>query len=677
MNKKISRLLRPGMRLYFIVIVLFAAAAALFNYYLALGYLAVGLILFIYSKLATRRQKKALLGYLEELSYSVETVGKDNMVNFPMPMVIFRLDNGEIVWSNQRFSDMTGAREHIFETSLSDTVPGFDTRWLMEGATECPELQTVGGRKYQVFGNIVRTETGSADSYQFLGNAYWMDVTDFAETDERYWNSRPVCGLIVLDNYGELLGNLTEKEKSAILASIDDKISHWVSESAGFLCRFDRDRYVHIVEEHNLRDYIQDRFSLLDSVREIVNSAGIPATLSIGIGHDGANFSENYEQAKLGIEMALSRGGDQAVVRDRYDFAFYGGKTTAQERRTKVKSRVTADSLEQLFRAEGKIFIMGHAYADYDSLGAACGVCCIARKLQKEPKIIVDPARHAVGVLLERLRALPEYAEVFLSPEAALAEADAGSILVIVDTNRPDQVEVPELLETVQNVVVIDHHRRAAEYIKDATINFHEPYASSACELVTELLQYTVHQADILRLEAEALLAGIAMDTKNFTLRTGSRTFEAAAFLRRAGANTAEVKRLMQSDFAGTVARYDVIRQADLYRDGIVIAAPTQMVERVTASMAADELLNISGVRASFVVYPVENGAAISARSIGEVNVQFILEKLGGGGNRATAGAQVKDRHHEEVLADLKAVIATYCEDETKLTETRTVPLEK
>jgi len=665
------------MRLYFIVIVLFTATAALYNYYLAIGYAVAGLILFIYSKLTTRRQKKALLGYLEELSYSVETVGKDNMVNFPMPMVIFRLENGEIVWSNQRFSDMTGAREHIFETSLSDTVPGFDTRWLMEGATECPELQTVGGRKYQVFGNIVRTDTEPTAPYQFLGNAYWMDVTEFAETDELYWNSRPVCGLIVLDNYGELLGNLTEKEKSAILANIDDKISHWASESGGFLCRFDRDRYVHIVEEHNLRDYIQGRFSLLDSVREIVNSAGIPATLSIGIGHDGANFGENYEHAKLGVEMALSRGGDQAVVRDRYNFEFYGGKTTAQERRTKVKSRVTADSLEQLFRAGNKIFIMGHAYADYDSLGAACGICCIARKLQKEPKIIIDPERHAVGALLDRLRALPEYAETFLTPEAALAEAGNDSILVIVDTNRPDQVEVPELLETVQNVVVIDHHRRAAEYIKDATINFHEPYASSACELVTELLQYTVHQADILRLEAESLLAGIAMDTKNFTLRTGSRTFEAAAFLRRSGANTTEVKRLMQSDFAGTLARYDVIRQATIYRDGVVIVAPERAVDRVTAAVAADELLNISGVRASFVVYPAENGAAISARSIGDVNVQFILEKLGGGGNRSTAGAQVKDRNHTAVLADLKAVIDTYCEDEIRQLEAKTAATEK
>jgi len=269
---------------------------------------------------------------------------------------------------------------------------------------------------------------------------------------------------------------------------------------------------------------------------------------------------------------------------------------------------------------------------------------------------------------VERLRGAQEYADVFISATEALAAVRGDDVLVIVDTNRPDQLESPELLNAVSQVVVIDHHRRAADYIKDATINFHEPYASSASELVTELLQYTVDQKDILRVEAEALMAGLTMDTKNFTLRTGSRTFEAAAFLRRTGANTAEVKRLMQSDFDGTVARYDIVRQAALYRDGIVIAAPTKPVDRVIAAMAADELLNIAGVRASFVLYPVEAGTSISARSIGDVNVQFILEKLGGGGNRSTAGAQVKDKGRQKTLTELKAAIDTYCEDEVKET---------
>ena len=671
MNRKISRLLQPGMRFYFVVIFLFAAGAALVDYRVSIALFAVILILFIYFRVTMRRQRKALLRYVEEVTYSVESVKKDNMLNFPLPMVIFRLDNEEILWSNQRFTDMTGDRETIFEQRVSDAVPGFDVHWLVEGKTECPELVTVNDRRYQVFGNIVRTEEEN-QPYRFLGNAYWMDVTAFAETEEIYWNTRPVCALIVLDNYEELLSNLTEKEKGAILAAIDDKITHWSGTSTGFLCKFDRNRYVHIFEDQHLDAYIQGRFSLLDSVREIVSSMGSTATISIGIGKDGGSFAENYEYAKLGAEMALSRGGDQAVVKNRYSFEFYGGKTTPQERRTKVKSRVTAGSLEKLMQGAGKVFIMGHVYADFDSLGAACAICCIARKLKKEAKIVLNLEHNAAGSMIERLRAVPEYEAAFITGADALVEADSTSLLVIVDTNRPDQVESKALLEATHNLVVIDHHRRAADYIQNATINFHEPYASSTAELATELLQYTVNQADILRVEAEALMAGLVMDTKNFTLRTGSRTFEAAAFLRRAGANTTEVKRLMQSDFAGTVARYDVVRQAALYRDGVVIAAPGQEINRVVGAQAADELLNISGVQAAFVLYPAGSDVIISARSIGDVNVQFILERLGGGGNRSTAGVQVRERSHTQVLQDLKTAIDAFFQDRAEETQTQT-----
>ena len=668
MNKKISRLVQPSLRLYFIVIVLFAILAATVDIRLAGVYSAVGLILYIYSKIMIHRQKLALADYVAERTYSVETAQNGNLTNMPFPAVIFRLDNEEVIWSNKRFSELTNTGEQMFEVGISDLLPGFDAAWLAEGQSQAPELMTVDERTYQVFGNIVRVEAEAAE-YHFLGTVYWMDVTDYAAIDAKYWSTRPVCTLIVLDNYGELLGNLTEKEKSALLAQIDDEISKWCGTSTGLLCRFDRDRYVHVIEEQDLRVYIEGKFSLLDRVRAIVNSAGIAATLSIGIGKDGESFFENYEYAKLGLEMALSRGGDQAVLKDQYNFEFYGGKGAAQERRTKVRSRVMAGSLEKLMRGAPQIYVMAHTYADYDSLGAACGVCCMARKLGKEARVILNPEHHAVGPMLERLHKIPEYADVFLVPGDALEEADEDGVLIVVDTNRPDQVEVPALLERMREIVVIDHHRRAAEYISDATINFHEPYASSACELMTELLQYVVEPKDILHVEAEALLAGIAMDTKNFTLRTGSRTFEAAAFLRRAGANTTDVKRMMQSDFDGTVARYDVVRRAEMYRDGLVIAAPDRTIDRVIGAIAADELLNIAGVRASFVLYPVTGGVVISARSIGDVNVQFILEKLGGGGNRNTAGAQLREKTHTEAIELLKAALDAYCEDETRRAE--------
>ena len=659
MNRKISRILQPSMRLYFIVIVLFAIAASLVNLHLGAGFGIVGLILFIYSKITVARSRSVLLDYVEELADSVQVVGRDNMLNFPMPMVIFRLESGGIIWSNERFLEMTQDRKHVFEVMVSDVLPGFDARWLMEGETKAPELTKIGDKHYQAYGYVVKI--GEEEKYpRFLANVYWMDVTAYALMEEKFWHTRPVCSLIVLDNYGELLGNVAEKEKSSILATVDDKISEWTQASGGFLCRFDRDRYVHIVESVQLEQYTQGRFALLDSVREVINSAGIAATVSIGIGKDGASFKEDYENAKLGIEMALSRGGDQVVIKDRYNFEFFGGRGGAVERRTKVKSRVTAGELQKLMQTAERVFVMGHRYGDYDSLGAACGVCCIARKNQKEAQIILHPDQHAVAPLLTRFRDVPEYEKIFITPQEALAKVGKNHLLIVVDTNRPDQVEVPELLDQAGFVVVIDHHRRAADYIQDATINFHEPYASSTCELVTELLQYAVNQGDILRVEAEGLLAGIAMDTKNFSVRTGSRTFEAAAFLRRLGANTADIKRLMQSDFSGTVARYDVIRQAGLYREGIAIAAPTQTIDRVTGAVAADELLDIAGIQASFVLYPFGEGVVISARSLGDVNVQFILEKLGGGGNRNTAGAQVKEKELSEVMGELKLAIDDY-----------------
>lgn len=659
MNKKFLRLFQPGMRLAFIVVILLALSTALADRELALYQGGVVVILLIYAKIVSNRQKGRLLEYVEELSWSVESARKENLVNFPLPMVIFRLITGEIVWSNQRFMEITGKREHFFETVLSDAVPGFDTKWLIEGKTEYPELVEIQGRKYRVFGNIVHTDAAAADtrSYSFLGNAYWLDVTDFADRADAYRRTRPICSLIVLDNYEELLQSLTQQEKGAVLAQIDEKISAWSQKSHGFLCKFDRDRYAHIFEEQYLSAYIKSRFALLDEVREITNSLGIAATISIGIGKDSEQFDVGFEYAKLGIEMALARGGDQAVIKNRYKFDFFGGRATEQERRTKVKSRVTAASLQKLMRRAGSIFIMGHQYADFDSLGTACGICCIARKLGKTAKIIIRPGQHAVGPMLEQLRKTPEYEHIFTTPADALVEADSTSLLVIVDTNRPDQVEAPAVLEAISDVVVIDHHRRAADYIQNAAINFHEPYASSSAELMTELLQYTVEQADILRVEAEALMAGIVMDTKNFTMRTGSRTFEAAAFLRRAGASTTEVKRFMQNDFRDAVARYDVIRQAEIYRTGIVIAAPNSKEDRVVGAQAADELLNISGIQASFVVYPTDTGVSISARSIGDINVQLILEPLGGGGNKNTAGAQIKGKNHGEVVNELKGLI--------------------
>ena len=367
----------------------------------------------------------------------------------------------------------------------------------------------------------------------------------------------------------------------------------------------------------------------------------IHPTLSIGIGKDSPSIPELYKNAKLSLEMALSRGGDQAVVRNQVDFAFYGGRTKATEKRTKVKSRVMANAFRELIADAGEVYIMGHSFADMDAVGAAAGICCAARKRGKQARIVIDREHTAAETLIARLDALPEYSGVFLTPAEAFLQMRADTLLVVVDTNRPDMVENPQLLESCNRVAVIDHHRRGSSYIEKMALNYHEPYASSASELVTELLQYLVEPGDILKCEAEALLAGIVLDTKNFTNRTGGRTFEAAAYLRRAGADTSDVQRMFQGDLKSMIARYDIIRQAQLYRGDLAVAALDTTCDRVTAAKAADELLTLKGIRASFVLYPKDQGVYISARSLGEVNVQVIVEALGGGGNSTTAGGQL------------------------------------
>ena len=397
-------------------------------------------------------------------------------------------------------------------------------------------------------------------------------------------------------------------------------------------------------------------------MHSITNPTGLEATVSIGVGVDGVTFEESYDFASLSIEMALSRGGDQAVVKDRLNFRFFGGRAKEADHRSKVRSRVTANSLMELIGQSSEVFIMGHKNADLDAVGAAAGIACLCRKKNKPFYIVLDLENNAAEKLIDEMRQTAEYKNVFISGQEALVRCDSRSTLVVVDTNRPDQVECQPLLESVHKVCVVDHHRRAADYITPVVVNLHEPYASSTAELVTELLQYAVEKKNVLPVEAKALMAGIFLDTKSFHVRTGERTFEAAAFLRQLGADTVAVKKLLQNDLEDTIEKYQIIKSACMYRDEIAIAALNGTTSRTLAAQAADELLNISGITASFVLYPDNDKVIISARSIGSANVQVILEPLGGGGNTATAGAQVPDSTVAQVLDRLRESIDQYYE---------------
>ncbi len=662
-RKKLSRLLEPGMRLYFIVMVIFAVAAAVMkNYVLAAVELAATVGLYLYFQRSNARRRREILKYIDSVSYNVDAATKDTMLNAPLPMVIFRPDSDEVIWSNDRFLRLTGEREHLFDTKLSALVPGFSSRWLLEGKSECPEEVTLGERRYRVFGHLVHT--GDQDGQGFLATTYWIDGTDFFDLRRTYADSRPVVALLLLDNYDEVLKNVAENTRSAILSEISQKLGELAVQTNGLFAQLERDRYLLVFEARHLPRLQEEKFPILDAVHNIQNPGGITATLSIGIGKDAENFQELFQYASLSAEMALSRGGDQAVIKNRFTFEFYGGRTKEMEKRTKVKSRVMANALGELVADASKVLIMGHKSADLDCVGAAAGVFAIARKRGTPAYIIKEAGPAPCDDMANRLAALPEYAGRFISPQDALLTADSNSLLVVVDTNRPEQVQSEELLLSCNKVAVIDHHRRAATYIADAALNFHEPYASSASELVTELLPYILEPANLLRPEAEALLAGIVLDTKHFTVRTGGRTFEAAAFLRRAGADPGEVRLYFQNDLEGTIARYDIIQNAKLCRNNIAIAQVDHTVGRVTAAQAADELLNIAGIEASFVLFPSEDRVMISARSMGDTNVQVILEKLGGGGNAATAGAQVPSQNVAEVTRQLLTAIDQYFEDE-------------
>jgi c-di-AMP phosphodiesterase-like protein len=488
----------------------------------------------------------------------------------------------------------------------------------------------------------------------------WIDSTDLLDTRDEYLRSRPVVSIILIDNYDELTGNLSDTGVSTLNAALNERISEWADKIGGLLRKLERNRFLFIFEAKDLFRITESKFSLLESAREVTNPSGIPATISFGVGKDGAGFRENYDFAALALEMALSRGGDQAVIKDKYDFSFYGGRAVETERRSKVKSRVMASSLTALIKPASRVFLMGHRNADADAIGAACGVAALCRSMGKKANIVVDEATSSAPKLLELIRADSQYGDVFLSGQDALLLADPRSLLVVVDTNRPDQVESRELLESMPRVVVIDHHRRAADYISNAALNIHEPFASSASELVTELLTYTVDAKTILPCELAALMAGIVLDTKNFTVRVNSRTFEAAAFLRYQGVDPVEVKRLFQSGFDETVRRYRVIENARVYRDDIAIACADQEVSRPLAGQAADELLSIDGIHVSFVLFRQGDATFISARSIGTVNVQVILEALGGGGNTVTAGAQLRGVGMEETRRRLVEAIDRY-----------------
>ena len=660
MNGKLRKLVQTNMVLYILLLLVFAGLTARLSPLLAAGEVAAALLVWYVSRRRNKVMQQQLHQYVERISGGADTAKTSNMLFAPMPMMVFNPDSEDVLWANDLFAELPGVGENIYESRVRDVVKGFETHWLMEGKPEYPGVFTWNDRRYRVFGCLSQPE--EKGRFGVLATTYWMDVTDLEHMRSTLEETKPVAAIVMIDNYEDLMSACPEGKRSAIRAAIEEKMDQWRGTSGALLMKYDRDRYLMVFTEKQYEAFAQGRFAILDEVRTVQAAEGVYATMSIGVGREAGSYDALFKNAGLALEMALSRGGDQAVVKDRMNFEFYGGRAKTTEKRTKVKSRVMANALGDLMDETEHVYVMGHQYADMDTLGAAAGVCAIARKRGKVARIVMDTENNSVGPMLRKLKALPEYKDVFIGGGDAFLRVQPDTLLVVVDTNRPASVESEPLLEACNRVAVIDHHRRGSSYIEKMALNFHEPYASSASELVTELLGYLLEPGDLLKTEAEALLAGIVLDTKNFTNRTGGRTFEAAAYLRRAGADTQDVQRMFQSDLESMIDRYAIIRQAVLYREDLAIAAIDEECERVTAAKAADELLTLSGVQASFVFYPKDGGVYISARSLGEVNVQVIVETLGGGGNSTSAGGQLPGVTVEQVRQMLQEAIDKYYE---------------
>lgn len=477
---------------------------------------------------------------------------------------------------------------------------------------------------------------------------------------------KTTVGLLVIDNYDEVLDSLEEFRHPLILAIVDRKIKKMARDLGGVVKNFEKDKYILILSQESLDELKKNKFDILDNIREIDMGNTIPVTLSIGIGKNGENLDENMEFARVSLDLALSRGGDQVIIKDGENYQFFGGHTKEGNRNSRVRARVKAYALTELIEDASNVIIMGHRHTDLDCMGAGIGVYSIVSALDKNCKIVLNDVTSSVSYLYDRVIKDEKYKDVFISSEEALKLVNRKTLLIIVDVYKQGLCECPELVDKVKKIVVFDHHRKGTDYIENAVLTYHEPYASSTCELITEMLMYINKNIPIKQVEADSILAGIIVDTKNFAFKTGIKTFEAAAFLKKKGADTIRVKKLFKNSIDCYNTRANVVCNMKLYRENMAISILEDEIDNplLVVAQACDELLNIDNINASFVLCKINNNISISARSFGEINVQIIMEKLGGGGHQSISATQIKDVTIEEAVNMLKGAIDEYFKEE-------------
>ncbi|MDI6604813.1 MAG: DHH family phosphoesterase [Thermoanaerobacteraceae bacterium] len=651
MNKKNFKLISSANIINLILSFILTVLMFHYNIYIAF----ISLILFIYVLMneyfGWRKKRSELDRYIERLFFNVDRVSKNAIAFMPIAAAVINKES-KIIWYNNKFNETFKDKKEI-----NDAIEKYVKNYKFEGKLHIK----IADRYYYIIGTEAQKKHKSRENDKFY-NIFLIDETDYVEISSKLNESRPVLAYILVDNYEEALQATEDLKRPVVAAEIERRLSIWASSMNAFIKKYAADRYVMFMKNRELLNLEENRFEILDFIRDINAGNKIPVTLSIGVGADADEYILLHDYASSAIDLSLGRGGDQAVVKRGEKISIYGGKTQAVEKRTRVKARVVSHAIRKLIEESSNVFIMGHNFMDFDSLGAAIGMYRGAVALDKSAKIILDKSNPAVESMLQKIENEEDYDNPFINISDAKNSIDKNSLLIVVDTHRPEYLTNPEILDLIERIIVIDHHRRGREFIDKALLVYLEPYASSASELVTEILQYIKDRIDIKPIEAEALLAGIAVDTKNFTFRTGVRTFEAASYLRRKGADTTSIKILFQDDFKSYIMKSTIVKNAEITNDGIAIAISPEDANNVVISQAADELLNIKGVQASFVLLKRENDVIISGRSLGDINVQVILEKLDGGGHLTVAGAQVK-KPLDEVLMDLKKAINEYLKE--------------
>ena len=610
----------------------------------------------IYTIWANNKRKTEISDHINELTLSVDKAAQSTIINSPFPLIVIDT-NGNIIWKSSNFIKEFANVD--IKVTLNDVIKELKINVEKDKDTNnisiCESMQ-IGEKNYKIIAEYTKIrEREHKNSSEYMTTIYFLDETNHIKLLQEYNNSRTCIGIIVLDNYEELMQRTTEEEKLKITSDAEKSIYAWVNKYNGLLIKSERDSYVCIFDQYHLEKIKEDKFEILDEIKEIKTNDNIQLTLSIAISEDAKNNLDEYKSAKAVIDIALGRGGDQAIIKQNGKYYFFGGITQEVEKRTRVKARIVAQALEELMNGVSNVIIMGHTNSDIDAMGASMGLYRIATTIGKKAYIVNETNGTSLDSFIKDLKETKKYEDVIIDKNEALAEINEDSLLIVVDTDKKNYVEVPELLEKTEKIAVIDHHRRGTDYIENAILTFHEVYASSACELVTELVEYADKTIKLDPFEVEALYAGIMMDTKNFTFKTGVRTFEAAAFLRKCGVDIIKVKKWFQSDLETYNKISEIVANSEIINDTIAISIydKEDSDANIICAKAADELLTISNITASFVIGKMDDKICISGRSIGDINVQLILEKLGGGGHITVAGAQIEGMTQEEVKQEL------------------------